>query len=77
MPIKQNELHQILADNFPNAKIEITDLAGDDDHYSLKISDESFRGKTKIAQHKMVKEALKDLLLSNKLHAIQIKTSTL
>jgi stress-induced morphogen len=72
--ISKYELEHIIIESFPNATIEIIDLVGDEDHYSLSITDKSFEGLTLIQQHKMVKEALKDALNTN-LHAITIKTS--
>ncbi len=75
MPILQQDLQKLLAEKFPEAKIDITDLAGDSDHYSVHISDEIFTGKTRVAQHKIVNEALKGIL-GTTLHALQIKTSS-
>ena len=37
MAIKQDEIHKLLKEGFPDADIEINDLAGDDNHYSAKI----------------------------------------
>ncbi len=75
MAISKAELEHIIRENFPSATIEIIDLAGDEDHYSLSITDECFTGLPLIKQHKMVKEALKEVL-STRLHAITIKTDT-
>jgi stress-induced morphogen len=74
MAISKNELEEIIKKAFPNAIIEITDLAGDSDHYSLFIKDKVFKSMTLIQQHKMVKAALKEVL-NTKLHAITIKTA--
>ncbi len=76
MPIKQEDLENLIRQKFPQAKIEITDLAGDNDHYSLAIADKNFAGKTRVEQHKMVNEALKEIL-GTTLHALQVKTSTI
>jgi len=73
MPIAQNDLEKLILKSFPDAKIEITDLAGDDDHYSVAIIDKSFTGKTRIEQHKMVNKALQGYL-GDTLHAMQLKT---
>ena len=73
MPIAQNNLEKLILKSFPDAKIEITDLAGDDDHYSVTIIDKSFTGKTRIEQHKMVNKALQGCL-GDVLHAMQLKT---
>jgi stress-induced morphogen len=73
MAIAKKDLENILQEKFPNAKIEVVDLAGDDDHYSVTIIDEIFAGKTRIAQHKLVNEALGDII-KTQLHAMQLKT---
>lgn len=74
MAISKSELESIILQSFPDATIEIIDLAGDQDHYSLVISDKSFEGLPLIKQHKMVKAALADVLVT-RLHAITIKTN--
>lgn len=74
MAISKTELEQIIKSSFPNATIEVTDLAGDNDHYSLFIKDKAFKDISLIKQHRMVKDALKEAL-HTKLHAITIKTA--
>ncbi len=74
MAISKSELEHIIKSSFPDSVIEITDLAGDEDHYSLYIKDKLFESMPLIKQHKMVKEALKEVL-NTRLHAITIKTS--
>lgn len=73
MAISETQLKSILQRNFPNSKIIITDLLGDQDHYSLEIHSEAFKGLSLIAQHKLVKNALAEVLKKD-LHAITIKT---
>lgn len=74
MAIPKAELEKMLAENFPQAKIEVVALVDDDNHYSVQIIDKSFAGKTRIEQHKMVNIALKEIL-GDVLHAMQLKTS--
>lgn len=73
MAISETKLNQVLINKFPDAEIKIIDLAGDQDHYSLEIKSSQFEGLTIIQQHKLVKKALADVLVSE-LHAITIKT---
>ncbi|GAB4166980.1 MAG: BolA family transcriptional regulator [Rickettsiaceae bacterium] len=73
MAIPEQKLRSILQDSFPNAKIKITDLAGDQDHYAVEITSNVFKGLTLIQQHKLVKSALAAVLIKE-LHAITIKT---
>ncbi len=73
MTIKKEELETMIIQAFPEAKVEIIDLAGDDNHYSLIITSNRFSGISRIDQHKMVYEAL-DGKMGNELHALTIKT---
>lgn len=73
MAISKIELEAILRIKFPQAEITLLDTAGDEDHYNLVIKDAAFGGLSVIAQHKLVKDALKEVL-SNRLHALSIKT---
>jgi stress-induced morphogen len=77
MAISKEQLEKTILDSFPNAIIKITDLVGDQDHYLLEIADLAFVNLSLINQHRMVKDALADILNTNKLHAITIKTKPL
>ena len=74
MPISTNDLFNKLKQAFPDAIINIDDLAGDNDHYALDITCKSFKNLSLIAQHKLVNEALKSCL-GTQLHALKIKTN--
>jgi stress-induced morphogen len=73
MAIKQEEIHKLLKEGFPDADIEINDLAGDDNHYSAKIKSAKFKGKTRVQQHQMVYASLKGKM-GNELHALALTT---
>ncbi|CAO6131013.1 BolA Stress-induced morphogen (activity unknown) [Candidatus Pelagibacterales bacterium] len=73
MAIKQEEIHKLLKDGFPDADIEINDLAGDDNHYAAKIKSSKFKGKTRVQQHQMVYASLKGKM-GNELHALALTT---
>ena len=53
----------------------IRDLAGDGDHYAATVIAESFRGKSRVQQHKIVYDALK-AEMGGKLHALALQTGT-
>lgn len=74
MPIAANTLENLILEAFPDAKITITDLAGDNDHWSVEVISTAFQGQSRIAQHKMVYTALKGKM-GGELHAMQLKTS--
>jgi stress-induced morphogen len=73
MPITSSELHSLIRSKFPDADITITDLAGDNDHYQVKIISSIFKGKTRVMQHRMVNEALKGTV-GETLHAMALIT---
>ena len=73
MSMKSTELEAQIKKAIPNSEIEIKDLAGDDNHYSIVIKSDAFRGKTRIEQHQIVYSALEEKM-GNKLHALQVKT---
>jgi stress-induced morphogen len=73
MTIEQNRLEKIITEKFPNSKILIEDLAGDNNHYSVTIESSMFNGLSRIQQHQLVYKSL-DGLMDSELHAMQLKT---
>ena len=73
MAIKQEEIERLLKEGFPDADIEIQDLAGDDNHFSAKIKSSSLKGKSRVQQHQMVYNSLKGKM-GNELHALALTT---
>ena len=73
MSMDLKELEKLIKESFPDATIDIQDLAGDGNHYSATVISSKFSGKTKIEQHKMVYNSLKGKM-GNELHALAIKT---
>ena len=74
MPMSAEEIEALIRQNIPDALVEITDLAGDGDHYSAKVISESFRGVPRIKQHQRVYEALGGRM-GGVLHALQLSTA--
>ena len=73
MSMRLSELQTLVQNALPDAIIEIKDLAGDDNHYSITIKSEQFRSKSRLEQHQFVYSALQDKM-GTILHALQIKT---
>ena len=57
----------------PDAKIEIIDLKGDNNHYHAKIQSKNFKGLSRIKQHQLVYNALGKHMGST-LHALMLTT---
>ena len=73
MAMDRATLETFLREAFPDARITLTDLAGDNDHWSAEIVSESFRGKSRVAQHQLVYAALKGRM-GGALHALALAT---
>ncbi len=74
MPMAATEIEQLIKAKFPDAVIEITDLAGDGDHYAASVATAAFAGKSRVQQHQMVYEALGGRM-GGVLHALKLTTS--
>ena len=73
MPLPLNEIKKLIKESIPDAKIEIRDLMGDNNHYSAKIQSKMFNNLNKIDQHKLVYKSLKGKM-GNELHAFSLTT---
>ena len=75
MPMTSAQIESDLREAFPDADIEIEDLAGDGDHYRARITAQAFTGLTRVRQHQLVYQALKGKVESGELHALALDTS--
>ncbi|EQA97072.1 stress-induced morphogen [Sphingobium wenxiniae] len=74
MPMASDEIADMIRAAIPDAQVEITDLAGDGDHYAARVVSESFRGLTRVAQQRAVYAALGGRM-GGVLHALQLTTA--
>jgi stress-induced morphogen len=69
-----SEIERLIRDGIPDAIVEITDLAGDGDHYAARVTSATFRGLPRIKQHQAVYAALGGRM-GGVLHALQLTTA--
>lgn len=74
MAMSAQEIETLIRAGLPDAQVTITDLAGDGDHYAAHVVSAAFAGKPRVAQHKMVYEALGGRM-GGVLHALQLTTA--
>ena len=74
MPMAASEIVAMIKQAIPDAQVEITDLAGDGDHYAAKVISSRFAGLSRIAQHQLVYAALGGRV-GGELHALQLQTA--
>ena len=75
MTISKSIITSILQKSFLNADIIVKDIPCSKNHYFISIKSKIFKNITLIQQHRLVQNALSELFLKNKLHAITIKTN--
>ena len=78
MAMSSEEIVGLIKAALPDAIVEMTDLAGDDDHWKAVITSAAFAGKSRVAQHQMVYAALKGSMdgARGQLHALALETKT-
>ena len=74
MAMAAAEIEAAILAAIPGATVEITDLAGDGDHYAAKVVSASFAGMPRVRQHQMVYNALGGRM-GGVLHALQLTTA--
>lgn len=76
MALAREDLLSLLRDAFPEAEIELIDLAGDNNHWKAVITSATFIGVNRVKQHQMVYAALKGKMdgAEGELHALALET---
>ena len=74
MPMSAADIEKLIKQAFPDADVEMTALADDNDHWQAAVKSSAFKGKSRVQQHQMVYEALKGRM-GGVLHALSLQTS--
>lgn len=76
MPMEGKDIEALIRESFPNAKITITDLAGDGNHWAAEVVDASFKGMNRVQQQRAVYASLKGKMdgPNGALHALALTT---
>ena len=74
MAMPASEIERLIKQGIPDAKVEITALVDDNDHYAAIVTSSEFAGKSKLQQHQLVYKALGEAM-GGALHALQLQTS--
>jgi stress-induced morphogen len=75
MPMAAADIEAMILAAFPDAQVEINDLAGDGDHYAARVVSSAFKGLPRVRQHQAVYAALGGRM-GGELHALQLTTAT-
>ena len=74
MAMRAEEIEAMIVAAFPDAVVEIRDLAGDGDHYAARVTSRTFAGMSRVRQHQAVYAALGGRV-GGELHALQLETA--
>ena len=74
MAMDADDIAGMIRAAIPDALVELTDLAGDGDHWSARVVSESFRGQSRVVQQRRVMQALGGRM-GGVLHALQLTTA--
>lgn len=75
MPMAADAIVALIQQGIPDARVEMTDLAGDGDHWAARVVSESFRGVSRVERTRRVYAALGGRM-GGELHALQLTTAT-
>ncbi len=73
MPMSADDITAHIKAALPDAEVEMTDLAGDNDHWAAKVTSAAFNGLSRVRQHQLVYAALQGKM-GGVLHALQLTT---
>ena len=76
MAMQATDIENLIRESFPQAKITITDLAGDGNHWAAEVIDASFKGLNRVQQQRAVYASLKGKMdgAHSELHALALTT---
>lgn len=76
MAMEARDIEALIRARFPKARITITDLAGDGNHFAAEVIDESFRGMNRVQQQRAVYQSLQGKMdgAAGELHALALTT---
>ncbi len=79
MAMEARDIENLIRESFPQAKITITDLAGDGNHWAAEVIDASFKGMNRVQQQRAVYASLKGKMdgANGQLHALALTTKAM
>ena len=74
MPMAAADIEALIVAAIPDADVELTDLAGDNDHWAARVTSASFVGVNRVERTRRVYAALGGRM-GGELHALQLTTA--
>ena len=74
MPADLAEIKAMIESALPGSSVEVSDETGTGDHLRAIVAASQFDGLSRIAQHRLVKAAVKERFDDGTIHALSVKT---
>ena len=74
--IEDAAMLDLIRRTLPDAEVEIVDLTGTHDHFSVVVRSEAFAGVAPLDRHRMVEGAVREARADGRIHALSIRTET-
>lgn len=74
--MEPSKIEELIVEALGEAHVEVVDLTGTRDHFSVLVVSPAFEGTLPLKQHRMVNAALREHIDSGVIHALQLKTFT-
>jgi len=74
VPADLAEIKTMIESALPGSSVEVLDETGTGDHLRATVAASQFEGLSRIAQHRLVKAAVKERFDDGTIHALSLKT---
>jgi stress-induced morphogen len=68
------EIERMIEEALPGSSVEVVDETGTGDHLRATVAASQFEGLSRLAQHRLVKAAVKERFDDGTIHALSVKT---
>ena len=75
--LQKDEMRDLIRRSLPDAEVEVTDLTGTLDHFSVLVRSKAFAQVPLMDRHRMVESAVAEARADGRLHALSIRTEIL
>jgi stress-induced morphogen len=75
--IHNEAMRDLIRQRLPDALVEVVDLTGTMDHFSVVVSSRAFAGIPPMDRHRMVEAAVAEARADGRIHALSIRTEVL
>jgi acid stress-induced BolA-like protein IbaG/YrbA len=74
--ITPDQVSTMIKAGLPDASVQVQDLTGGGDHYQVVVVSSQFEGCSLVQQHQLVYKAVLEVMSSEAIHALALKTYT-